>query len=282
MRDPVHLSSNIQSERQSMPKLTGILVILAVLLAGCQAPGEIRPQPADQDFFRKMTNPPHHWGQPGQSRPNQGWSDYGYLKIDAGGVEDIEINQTDREWLAEIHAPTERGGRSTMRALSLQGVGVFYSPKDRSWCERYEIERVGTYVELLMFFLSEAFPGGPESISGSQSSRASGGAAEIRFLQGVMRLESPWAVETQVRAEGAGRYQARISHKQGRDSSISLIWEKQSRTGIDASEKIADWQPCWLGIKTWGKEGNLKDFQAYIGKTEHLKTFGDIRRSSGR
>lgn len=221
-----------------MPKPTGILLILAVLLAGCQAPGEIRTQPADQDFFRKMTNPPHHWGQPGQSRPNQGWSDYGYPKIDGGGMDDIEINQTDREWLAEIDAPTERGRQSTMRALSLQGVGVFYNPKDRSLCERYEIARVGTYVELLMFFLSEAFPGGPESISGSPSSRASGGAAEIRFLQGVLRLESPWSVETQIRSAGTGRYQAQISHKQGRDSSIALVWEKQSRKGVPEAMQL--------------------------------------------
>ncbi len=260
-----------------MPKLTGTFVILGLLLLGCQTPGPVPTGFEDQNLLGKIASPPHHWGQPGQSKPNHGWSDYGYLRIDAGGEDYIVVNQAHGEWLAETYA--KRTGQISVRALSLQGIGVFYSPKDQASCERYDIEKLGLWVETWLFFLSEAFPSGPDAISGSQSSRASGAQAELRFLQGELRLKSPWSIEAQVRTDGAGRYRAEIRHDK-KSTPVSLVWEKQAMKTVDSKEKIGDWQPCWLGVKSWGKDGNVKDFKPSIGDTSNLNTFGDIRQRS--
>lgn len=212
----------------------------------------------------------HHWGQKGQSKPNNGWSNYGMLELDMGGPDRIALYQNKSELLAKIidkETNEEKAG-----AFSMLGAGLFYRPKSIDTCEPDTIERVGIYAELALNFVANAYPSGPEKTLPLETKTVKGPSTNVRFMQASIDNKKPWSVSVEVKQSAQGEHTFEITDLiNPKTDKITMHWMSNQGHEIPVSNaKIADWQACWLGMQASTKQIRIPD-------TDKISTFGELR-----
>lgn len=250
---------------------TSLVVILSLLsLGGCQATTPSR-QWSMQDKMEHFLSQSHHWGQKGQEIPNNGWSEYGFLQLEMGGPEYIQLSQSDGELLAKV--VTAETGKEKFVGLSIPRAGIFYKPKDIGACQPDTIEQVGVYAEIALNYLAYAFPAGPKGKLPIGKTEASGPATEIRFMQAVARIDKPWSAEIEVKESFPGNHIIEINQ----NGKIMVVhWASKPQEMIDSNSHIDAWATCWSGVQSRSTDG-MVSVKTNIENTESIVTFGEIR-----
>ena len=163
---------------------------------------------------------------------------------------------------------------TVFEAMSIPGVGLFGGADSLANCRPDQLEGVGMFGELALFFLSQAFESGPSAVEAEAERNVEGEPVEIRFLQGLLHLKSQWKASVSVVPVAAGQIQAEILRQsEGRQPMrIHVEWFAQTDDPIVADdEPLSDWKACWLGNR---RSGSV-DY-AFEPK-DRVETFGDIR-----
>ena len=276
------------------------IIISLALLQGCQS--SLPEQNSKRDEFNKMisqtVNSPHHWGQEGQNRPNNGWSEYGYLKVELEKDNYAIVNQKGNEFLIDIYSLATK--KKEWRALSIRGVGVFYQPKeihtsmkklqrrkdtrivfgtfhnlDGYACLPDKIENAGLLLETAMYYLSELYPNGPGGSINNSSIPGSNSPVTLQFLQAHYDL-TPEPTEASVITSGDGKHNISLNIG-GPDKRWLVQWEEEARETVPSSEDLSEWLACWKGI-TFFDENRKESFAPKISNIKGLQTFGKVRQ----
>jgi len=217
---------------------------------------------------------PHHRGLRGESSPHNGWARYGQLILDIGGDRYFIYDQTAAEFSATVIE--RRSETIKIRGVSIPGAGVFYYPSEASPCEPDALERVGLYAELLIFYLSSAFPSGPASIDASSSGVVDRSIPELRFMDGRMKAHE--GARTLVTAAPAAPGQIQYLLQDDKDK-IKGIWEvSRNRAVIPDDEPLLGWNACWAGAWSTRADGG-SSFKPRLADATSFKTFGDVRKA---
>ena len=220
----------------------------------------------------------HHWGQPGQAMPNNGWSSYAILRYDLGASKYVQMQRQNGWLLAQVRLKST--DKTAFEAISIPRVGIFYRGNGVDDCISDPLERVGLFGELALFYLSWAYENGPLSIEAKIERNIKGRPTEIRFLHGVLRLKSRWKASVAAVPTAAGHIQVDILADGGKGPMhMRVEWLAQvDEPIVDDDESLSEWQACWSGCRTLtGEEGG--DFQYYFAQKNQVETFGDIRRN---
>jgi len=192
-------------------------MLLALLAAGAlmalagaataQAPS---PWP-QKEMVAKMMARALHWGQPGESAPNAGWSAYSRFTMEEPDGTVSIFHWDGREFLAIVQIPK----RGTLVTLLHPGAVLLYRYGKPLECTTDAIEYFGIGVELAQMKLAAAFPGGPGSIAGNATKAASGGPTEVRFMGGVFPMKAGWNAGVAVRRTADGDVAFELDEKSG-------------------------------------------------------------------
>lgn len=231
----------------------------------------------DQDILTRFAAQTHHWGQKGQTTPNNGWSNYGVLELDMGGPDRITLYQNKGELLATIidkETNEEKAG-----AFSIQGAGIFYRPKSMDTCEPDTIERIGIYAELALNFVSNAYPSGPSKTLPLETKAVKGSSTNVRFMQALIENKKPWSINVEVKQSAPGEHTLEISDLiNPKTDKITMHWMgAQGREIPGSNAKIADWQACWLGTQSYNPATKTSTKQLRIPNTDQISNFGELR-----
>ncbi|MBV8031525.1 MAG: hypothetical protein JO035_08460 [Betaproteobacteria bacterium] len=216
----------------------------------------------------------YHHGLPEDRAPHNGWAAYGHLTLDLGGDRYYVYDQRPGEFSATV---IDRATETIkIRAISIAGAGLFYFPAEASPCEPDAIERMGLYAELLLFYLSSAFPSGPATVAGEASAVVERPVPELHFMQGLMKpREGARTVVTASRETGD---RIRYKLRDDRDT-IEGAWEPPApRPLIPDHEPLLHWHTCWAG--TWSKRSDgAPAFASRLPGVKQMSSFGDVRRA---
>ncbi|MEW8624165.1 MAG: hypothetical protein AB2551_00260 [Candidatus Thiodiazotropha sp.] len=229
-----------------------------------------------QEKLSRFSMQTHHWGQKGQYQPNNGWSEYGLLRIELDGPEFIELSQSNGELLGQIIV--DQSGKGKLVALSVPGAGIFYQPKNSSTCQPDAIERIGIYGEMALNYLANAFPNGPNEQFPLGKMEVRGPATEIRFMQAVAHLKKPWSAEIEVKKSNPGNHVVEITEGKRK---LFLYWVREKQEGVDSGSSLEPWLTCWSGVRSRSPEGETS-FKTRIENADSLSTFGEVRAQLGR
>jgi hypothetical protein len=261
----------VRARRIEMKHLKTFVVIFSLMsLGGCQATAPSR-QWSMQDKMDHFSNQSHHWGQKGQGTPNNGWSKYGFLQLEMGGPEYLQLSQCKGELLAKV--VTVETDMEKFAGLSIPQAGIFYRPKDIGTCQPDPIEQVGVYAEMVLNYLAYAFPSGPEEKLPVGKIKANGPATEIRFMQAVARIDKPWSAEVEVKDSLPGSHIIEINQ----NGKIMIVhWSSKPQEKIDSSTPLNAWATCWSGVQSRSPDGKVS-VKNSIENTDSISTFGDVR-----
>ncbi|MCG7947294.1 MAG: hypothetical protein N0C84_13205 [Candidatus Thiodiazotropha taylori] len=251
------------------------LIAGSLILGACQSTGPSK-QWSMQEKLERFSAQSHHWGQKGQSTPNNGWSEYGHLKVEMGGPERIQVSQNNGELLGQVI--TNQTGKEKVAGLSIPGAGLFYRPKSSSTCRPDAIEQIGIYAEMALNYLATAYPGGPNQQLAIGKKEYGGPAAEIRFMQAVARLNNPWSAEIEVKESKPGNHVIEIT-EQNKKMHVHWLSEQQEVVGADSS--IEEWLTCWSGVRSQSPSGEVS-FETRIKNPDLVSTFGEVRTQLGK
>lgn len=248
------------------------MLLAASTFAQAQTPGW-----NEQDVLTRFAAQTHHWGQKGQTTPNNGWSNYGVLELDMGGPDRITLYQNKGELLATIidkETNEEKAG-----AFSIQGAGIFYRPKSMDTCEPDTIERIGIYAELALNFVSNAYPSGPSKALPLETKTVKGPSTNVRFMQALIENKTAWSVSVEVKQSAPGEHTLEISDLiNPKTDKITMHWmSAQGREIPGSNAKIADWQACWLGTQSYNPATKTSTKQLRIPNTDQISSFGELR-----
>lgn len=252
-------------------------IFFALVATGCQTTGPVQSSWSMEEKLLKFRDQTHHWGQKGQVFTNNGWTEYGKLKLVSDGPDYIVFSQRENELVAEVFSNDSADPK--LRAVSIPGAGLFYSPKEEHSCRPDAIEQLGIYAEMALFYLSNLYPNGPVNLEENNSSSASGGPVELRFMQAVARISENWKVESKLEKLSGGKYSIEIS-KPNKGRVFLVEWEKSSTEVLASTESLSNWATCWSGVSSTDKEGN-RFFKTNVPNTDSILTFGEIRGFRG-
>jgi hypothetical protein len=248
---------------------------LCVALAGSAFAAEpAKPAPANPAKPAAVAPSPHHKGMLGESSPHNGWARYGRLRLDIGSDRYFVYDQTPAEFSATV---IDRQSEAIkIRGVSIPGAGLFYYPSEASPCEPDAMERVGLYAELLLFYLSSAFPAGPASIDASSSGVVDRPIPELHFMNGRMKAHE--GARTLVTAAPVAAGQIQYLLQDDKDK-IKGVWEaSRNRAVIPDDEPLLGWNTCWAGTWSTRADGG-SSFKPALADATSLKTFGEVRRA---
>ncbi|HYL88938.1 MAG TPA: hypothetical protein VEU32_09240 [Burkholderiales bacterium] len=202
------------------------------------------------------------------------WSAYGRLSFDIGTDRYYVYERAGDEFSAAVI--DRKSDMVRIRAVSIAGAGLFYFPAGASPCQPDAIERLGLYAELVLFYLSSAFPDGPQAVHAGASAVVDKPIPELHFMQGVMKSR-----------EGA-RTVVSLSPRTGPKIDYVLQDDRDNVKGtwdatrlsqvVPDDEPLARWHTCWAG--SWQREkGRSPVFKPRLEDARTLKTFGEVRRA---
>jgi hypothetical protein len=232
---------------------------------------------SEQDELAPFSAQTHHWGQKGQTTPNNGWSNYGVLELDMGGPDRIALYQNKDELLAKII--DKETNEEKARAFSIQRAGIFYHPKSMNTCEPDTIERVGIYAELALNFVANAYPKGPDKALPIETKTVKGPSTNVRFMQALIENKKPWSVSVEVKQSAPGEHTLEINDQiNPKTKKMTMHWISTQGQEIPSSNaKIADWQACWLGTQPYNPKTKTSTTKLRIPNADQLSTFGELR-----
>ena len=107
-----------------------IIVPLVLILYGCKTlTTESEEWPhhgwSQQDVTSRIISRsvPHHWGQIDQEVPNNGWSNYAYLKLKQANLDRFVVL---KQYQGELSAEFYIANAKAMHAISIPEAGIFY------------------------------------------------------------------------------------------------------------------------------------------------------------
>lgn len=257
-------------------------ISISLLVASCAATAQ---SPIDdhtiEDRLRNFSRQTHHWGLRGEASPHNGWSDYSRLQLDfsVAGGDKVTFRQGSNEF-----SVTARNGDTAdivLRIVSIPGAGIFIASPSPTNCAPDQIERMGLYAELALYFLSLAYPSGPLGADAPRrgtSVEIEAGPVTLRFMQGVVQLKRQSTHTIRVEA-ATPDYLGFVAHDEDGIAEFRVLWKKEESASliVSDSESLDGWTACWSGpISTETGAGAIK--QSHAINTEAIKTFGDIRR----
>jgi hypothetical protein len=249
--------------------LTARLLFSALLVVA------LAPAARAQDE-RAAVSHPHHQGFEGQPSPHNGWAAYGRLTLDIGGDRYFVYDQARGEFSATV---VERGSDVIkIRGVNIPGAGLFYYPAEASPCQPDAMERLGLYAELVLFYLSKAFPAGPKTAAAASSAPivVDSRVPELHFMQGMMKPRD--GVPTLVSVSGNAREMEYLLHDD--KDNVRGKWTAADNRPpvIPDREPLREWQTCWMG--TWASlEHGGSRFTPRLRDASSLKTFADVRKA---
>ena len=247
-----------------------LFVTTSCSLAACQKTSPIS-QWTPEEKLTQFSKQAHHWGQKGQNTPNNGWSEYGSIKLFMGGLEYIHIYQKKGELFFQVI--TEHTELIKLSGLSIPGAGIFYKPNHIGSCRPDAFEQVGILVELALNYLANAYPSGPGNPLPENIKTATGPATEIRFMQAVAQLNAPWSADFEVQKSSSGNHKIKVIIN---GKPMYIYWQSEEVTFLDNNASINNWLPCWSGTQSRAPSGE-SSFVTDIKNTEAISTFGEIR-----
>jgi hypothetical protein len=254
-----------------MRNIAAILVFASVLLISTPVLSQTW---TEEEELQRFSEQVFHWGQKGESEPNNGWSAYGQLRFEHGGPQQLNLLQARGELLA--FASTRTTGEVQLEAFIIPRIGLFFRSKQTTNCQPDDLEAIGIQAEMVLFFLSQAFPLGPKSVSSRFERNVAGPPTEFRFLQAAARQRGPWSA--QVVAFPLPNTPAGISFEihMGGNVLITGEWVPQGESPVVANDSpLGAWRRCWFGAMD--AEGKPVD----QGRADHLRslsTFGELRK----
>ena len=242
-----------------------IIIPLVLVLYGCKtfAP-KSQEWPShgwtQQDVMSRILSRsvPHHWGQKDQAIPNNGWSNYAYLKVKQENLDRfIVFKQHQGELSAELYIDNVKA----MHAISIPRAGIFY--QGETTCMPDHIEAPGLEAEGFLFILSKAFPDGPEKVNRKMSVSVHGDTERtFRFMQAHGTIPPGWSAEVVLESEAVSQYIISIllDLPDGEPIQLTLHWKGKGDEVVSSSESLTNWLTCWYG-----------------SKSKSLQTFGQLR-----
>jgi hypothetical protein len=261
------------------------MLIRAVLAASCSAAllagtahgaDPVKPAPAKPAAKAAAAPVPyHHKGLRGQATPHNGWAAYTHLTLDIGTDRYFVYDQSAGEFSATV---IDRQSEAIkLRGISIPGAGLFYYPAEASPCAPDALERLGLYAELLLFYMSSAFPAGPTSIDATSSGTVDRAIPELRFMDGLMKPhEGSRTLITATPVAQGGGIQYLLQDEKDK---IKGLWQSTpGRPIIPDDEPLLDWKVCWAGSWASRPDGG-SSFKPRLANASTLKTFGDVRKA---
>jgi len=194
--------------------------------------------------------------------------------MDFGDDTDLILKQSGGELIAEVQSRSTKS--SIVRALSIPGAGIFYSPREENVCRPDLIERLGMYAEAALFYIGTAFPDGPAQITSSSVAKISGAPVELRFMQGVVRMPKRGEIEASVKLLDPLHFLF-VVKEQGKQGSMQIEWSGKGSEFVSSDEKLSNWLSCWSGLHSTDANGS-ESFRTNISDPGKLQSFGDVRR----
>jgi len=250
-----------------------LLVPLITLLLACfTATVQAKSQWTVLEKIERFTNQTHHWGQKGQTSANNGWSDYGELKIRLSDEKYILLQQWHTELLLEVYS--NKSITPSFKALSIPGAGIFFSPRGSNNCASDSVEQVGMFAEMTLFYIAQMFPQGPSKLLQGSAFKARGAQVEFRFMKLAVEINKPWKVSGIVHMSEPGNHRLEITSPDKHPAVID--WSSQQKQLIDASERLENWDSCWTGSHQAQKDGS-RVFKTDIVDSQNMTTFAQVR-----
>lgn len=244
--------------------------LLALLAAGAlmafagtataQAPS---PWP-QKEMVAKMMARVLHWGRPGESAPNAGWSAYSRFTMEEPDGTFSAFHWNGREFLAIVQLPKH----GQFLTLLHPGAVLLYHYGKTLECTTDAIEYFGIGVELVQMKLAAAFPEGPSSIAGDATRAASGGPTEVRFMGGVLPMKAGWNASVSVGRTADGDVAFELVERKGVTRGE---WSNRPLPGPIADDNPlagAGWKACPSDAGTFPTIGALR---ASLAKDEGHK-----------
>lgn len=225
-------------------KSSSILFVMAMLMLSTNdTPAQSWTR---EEIVERQEQQAFHWGQKGEIHSNNGWSSYGKLRLVLKGGQQLVLTQASGEMLATLS--NRATGQVQLQALSIPKTVLLYQIKQKPMCTADRFESLGIEAETALFFLSQALPFGPTSVSESVARDISGPPSELRFLNAVLRIRAPWKVTVIVNAAQATDKPIAFEIKSGNRSMYSGEWYPPYGVAtVDDSEKLENWHRCWYG-----------------------------------
>lgn len=259
-------------------------VIVALAVQGCQtlAPHQEWPYHGwtQQDVMSRTLSRsiPHHWGQKDQAIPNNGWTNYAYLKYSQENIDSFAVfKQNQGELSAELYIANVK----EMHAISIPRAGIFYQGSRAPTCMPDHIESLGLEAEWFLFILSKAFPDGPEIVNREMSVKVHGDTElTIRFMQAYGNMPPGWSFEVTIKPVAVSQYIITIREismlsPSDVSNTFTLFWKGRGGEVISSGELLTNWMTCWHGI-TKKREGGYWH-EPFVKDAESLQTFGQVR-----
>jgi len=263
----------VSSARNSMRNSHVLFVPLITALMVCLTPTvQAKSQWTVLERIERFTNQTHHWGQKGQASANNGWSDYGELKIRLSDEKYILLQQWHTELLLEVYS--NKSTTASFKALSIPGAGMFFSPRGANNCASDSAVQVGMFAEMTLFYIAQMFPQGPSKLLEESAFKARGAQAEFRFMKLAVEINKPWKVSGTVRMSEPGKHRLEITSPDKHSAVVD--WSSQQKQLVDASERLENWDSCWIGSHQVQKDGS-RAFKTDIADSQNITTFSQIR-----
>lgn len=251
-----------------------VRVLLICLLSVCvYSPDSIGGGWSNEDRMHRFLNQTHHWGQKGEISPNNGWSDYNYLRLEFG-ENTLLLHGYSGELLVE---QLDNGKNPRLSALSIPRAGMFLFPVEGASCAPNFLEQVGIYAEFVLSLLGGAFQSGPQNAQSGMHARVKR-PSELRFMQAVSRNESEAWFRVELKEVSPMTFEYDISAVNG-PTLISGEWKQgDGEWVVQDAEPVSEWLTCWFGSQTLESDGS-GIVNKHLDPVDDLKTFGDIRRA---
>ncbi|MCJ8340317.1 MAG: hypothetical protein MJK10_17775 [Pseudomonadales bacterium] len=247
--------------------------LISTILIGFTTIAQAKSQWTVLERIERFSNQTHHWGQKGQVSANNGWSDYGKLKISLSNEKYLLLQQWQNELLLEVYST--QSTTPSFKALSIPGAGLFFSPQGSSNCAADSIQQAGMFAEMTLFYMAKLFPEGPSNLIKGSSFKLKGAQTEFRFMKLAVQINTPWSVTGLISMSQPGRHKLQIT---GPDNHPALVdWSQQKKQRVASSELLKNWDACWTGSHRADNKGGSRTFKTNISDTENIATFAHIR-----
>lgn len=227
---------------------------------------------SQQERLQHFAAQTHHWGQKGDVRPNAGWAAYGTLLVESDGYA-FRFDQAGDELKVDVR--NVGSDRSIVETLSIPRVGLFNAGAEPQDCRPDTFESVGMMAEQVLFFLAQAFPGGPNTAELGKR-EIHGPPVELHFLQGSARMKAAWSatvdITTSDRTAGHLRFQIELH---GQPLASGQWIQVGPATLVDDGESTSRWRTCWYG--SMDSSGQPADSER-AAKLRSVKSFGEARQ----
>lgn len=255
-----------------------IMLLSSILIGGCATPQKA-PRGEKESEASEAMMPLIAKKQ--QFKVIGGWQDYSSLRLYEGGATSLFETANGELKISVLTAFNKEFVLFFIPGAVYMNQGL---PAELA-ADITTLEYIGIRSQVHLFFLEQAFPGGPKEISETTTLTIEGKTkVEVKFIQGYMAITPPWKADVTVSPSSPHRVNFVISLASGpktaskQPSHVEGVWSDEPVASLlDDSTELDDWFVNYQRIRSQDQSGDVESDEPILDTTA-FKTVGDIRR----